>query len=456
MWFGSCYIFDLNNPNIIHMNNFLSEMKPKMRWVAGLSLFLGLVYLLIPIEAEARMWGMLSILASVAIFLGLKASLKNPIIQFLGFLGFGVLALAQLFPIHAWTFAPMLTDSAESFMLFGLGDLAHVGVLPHLFVFSLALYVCLVFLSERFKKDWKVVSVLVLFAVFTSVWSVVWLTGFNKVFHNTVEDANLQLMQIEIDELQYQLKETSKETTYEESYWEEGDGGYWFDSKELGIRFFVPTLWMADDPNEYGLYPEITSFKGDVLMGEKWVFPLHGAAMGMWPIMEAYKDFYPASESFLYALNGDDKTMDKLSIMDEAYFEYSDLGGAKQACESFASLVLASTACEKIEDLPVEVYQIEYATYTSPEMFSPEFGGSEIVGGLIWFISLEGFDTEYNGFWLHYQVSDGDDDLVHGIYMEDAAEDYLNNSILEGIKQTEDYVEFEVALRALLSSIEKF
>ena len=429
-------------------------MKTKMQVLAFFSLLFGGCYILLPeIEVEARYWGVLSVIAGLVIFALHPRIEKNVILKWVGVVGFGLLAIAQWFPVQAWTFSPMITDHGESSVTQFLAENGHLGVIPHLILFSLSLHLALSFLRDVLKKKWEVLSVWLILALTMGTWSLVWLADFRNTFDNVMKDNNPQIMGIDIDQLQYQMKEAAKEVS-EEGYWEAAEGGYWLESKELELRFFIPDLWLSGDPEEQSIYPETTTFKNNVIQGEKWEFQMQGAGFGMWPKMMAYRNLYPAVESFLYALNSGKWDYYETLYQANMDVSYSD---AELACDSFKALVIVSGDCMKVEGLPMNVYQLDYATYTAPEFFAvsdaTQILEPEIVGGFIWFVSLEGYDSVYDGFQLNYQMTEPlkDEGLFHEQGTEGIAQDFFD-SVLE-IKSNEDYKEFEQAALRLLSSV---
>lgn len=425
-------------------------MKLKMQLLAMLSLLMGAGYVLMPeIEVEARFFGLLSVFAGVMILVLQTRAEKNKSYRWLGVFGFGLLAIAQWFPIEAWTFSPMLTDHALNPITVSLAENGHIGLLPHLVIFSLSLHLALSFLRDVMKKKWNILSVWLILALAMGAWSLVWLADFRNTFDNVMEDNNPHLMNIDIDQLKYQMRQVAKEVTEEQGYWEAGDGGYWYESEELGIRLFVPELWLPGDPEEQGMYPEFTSFTNNVIPGEKWELQMNGEGYGMWPKMEAYRDLYPFRESFFYSSRENEWGTE------EAIYQANMMGGydtTQLACDAFKSLVIASGDCARVEGLPMDVYRVDYATISEPEFFSLE--DSELVGGFIWFVSLKGYNSSYGGFLIDYQMVESltDEGLFHEKGPDGMAEDFLS-TVLDG-KASEDYQEFEEAMRQLLSSAE--
>lgn len=421
-------------------------MKVKVQLLGALSVLMGLVYVFMPyIEVEARAWGALSVLAGVCAFSFVPYVEKNRNVQWFGVFGFFLLALAQWFPVEAWTFSPMMTDHVDALAERVLSENVHLGMLPHLILFALSLHLGMNFLKKLFKSKTEVLSVGMILAFTMGLWGLVWLSDFRVTFDSVMQENDPRLISMDIDHLEYQVRELAREVTEENVLWSLGEGGYRLSSEELGLRFFMPSTWLSGDPVDQGIRPKFTSFKNNVIQGQKWELDL-----GLVEVL-AHKNFYPAQESFLYALNSADQDFAYFNL---AYMEHES--DSKMACESFLAMVLSSTECEQVKGLPMDVYQVDYATYTDVEFYA-QFDGNDheplMVGGSIWFVSLEGLGSSYGGFWLHHQMLEEplrDRALFYDQGLEGLAEEQL------GLVLEQKDEAFDQEVQQFLSSVVEF
>ncbi len=102
-----------------------------------LSTVTGLIYLLGffgPTEAEIKKWAMLAILAGLLSVACSRSNFQKMWITVLAVFGYGLLLIAQAFPIYMWFTAPMLTDKQSDFVI------SYWYSIPHFLVAFFALW----------------------------------------------------------------------------------------------------------------------------------------------------------------------------------------------------------------------------------------------------------------------------------------------------------------------------
>jgi hypothetical protein len=74
-----------------------------------------------------------------------------------------------------------------------------------------------------------------------------------------------------------------------------------------------------------------------------------------------------------------------------------------------------------------------------------------IVGGSMWFVSLEGTESGYNGFTIGYQTRE----KLETRDMETAAADFLANDV-QSLKSTGEFDDLQSSVNLLLQTLKPF
>lgn len=270
------------------------------------------------------------------------------------------------------------------------------------------------------------------------------------VLRDTLTQTDLSMLSYDVDRLQYDLNTVAENTVIDDSTrWEKGDGVWEIETKELGVRFSIPDYWAHPEEPESNTPTMLTTFTNNVIDARKWSFSAGGNAMGwLYPEIEAYNGYYPHDDSFLATLE-DTLAPDEQYVMqpepfNEARFAYEK--DAAKACAAFEKLVLAHSDCEQVDD---RTWYVEYATYMDDGALAP--GEPWIVGGSMWFVSLEGMKSEYNGFTIGYQTRE----KLETRDMDTAAADFLANDV-QSLKSTGEFDDLQSGVNLLLQTLKPF
>lgn len=271
----------------------------------------------------------------------------------------------------------------------------------------------------------------------------------NSVLRNTLTQTDLFMLSFDVDRLQYDLTALAKNSTVDDStIWAKGNGVWEIETKELNVRFSIPDYWAHTEP-ENNTPTMLTTFTNNMIDARKWSFSAGGNAMGwLYPDIEAYKGYYPHDESFLATLEDtlapDDQYIMQPEPFNEVRFAYEK--DSAKACASFEKLVLAHSDCKQVDD---RTWYVEYATYTDDGGFAP--GEPWIVGGFMWFVSLEGTGSEYNGLTIGYQTRE----KLETRNMDMEAADFLANDV-QSLKTTGEFDDLQSGVNLLLQTLKPF
>ncbi len=122
-------------------------------FIGILSSLLGIVYLFfVRTESEVHLWGLFALLAGIIILIFLpKMNQEKRTTQLISLLGFLLLSLAQIPAIYLWTSSALITDGPEGIITL------RWGIIPHLLLLSLTLWMSLHFLHQISRRQSKVV-----------------------------------------------------------------------------------------------------------------------------------------------------------------------------------------------------------------------------------------------------------------------------------------------------------